>query len=169
MSSEPEFKVGDEVIIREFMDEEKRKQKRQARGGFTPPYVFSGCQFKVHQILVPRPPATAALYELEAGDEARKRGCLQFFSFCTSDQLIRRSPSDEQRQQLYSGSCWKHYKGGTYQVLAVGVHTETQEALVSYTELGGGGAIWFRPLSMWFDDVGGRPRFESLQKSRRVL
>lgn len=47
-------------------------------------------------------------------------------------------------------------KQTTYQVLSVGVHTETQEELVVYVSLQDG-KIWIRPLSMFVDG-----RFEEI-------
>jgi hypothetical protein len=47
---------------------------------------------------------------------------------------------------------YRHYKGGTYQVITMAVHTETQEPLVIYKSIMFG-SIYARPLSMWFDWV----------------
>lgn len=43
----------------------------------------------------------------------------------------------------------RHFKGGIYEVVCVGKHTETLEDMVVYTH---DGNIWIRPLSM-FDDT----------------
>lgn len=52
---------------------------------------------------------------------------------------------------------WRHYKGGHYQVLGIGAHSETDEPMVIYVSLEGihlpGPRIRLRPLSMWFDMV----------------
>lgn len=50
------------------------------------------------------------------------------------------------------GKLYKHYKGGTYKVLTLAKHSETQEELVVYKNLGYG-SIAARPLSMWFEKV----------------
>ena len=50
------------------------------------------------------------------------------------------------------GRKYKHYKGGTYEVLTMATHSETQEPLVIYKSLLFG-SIYARPLSMWFDSV----------------
>lgn len=55
-----------------------------------------------------------------------------------------------------------HYKGGVYDILAVGSHSETDDHMVVYRSLKDG-RVWVRPLSM-FDDVvptsrGDQPRF----------
>jgi len=52
---------------------------------------------------------------------------------------------------------YKHYKGGLYQVLGVGAHTETDERFVVYISLTGadlpGPRLRVRPLTMFFDKV----------------
>ena len=50
------------------------------------------------------------------------------------------------------GRCYRHFKGGIYKVLAIGVHSETAELLVIYS-----GEydtkIWVRPLEMFLSEV----------------
>ncbi len=48
---------------------------------------------------------------------------------------------------------YRHFKGGEYEVLYVGKHSETQEEMVVYRALYGAGEVWVRPLSMWNDSV----------------
>ncbi len=45
----------------------------------------------------------------------------------------------------------RHFKGNTYEVIAVVKHTETQEELVIYRKTGSAlnALIYIRPLSMW--------------------
>lgn len=50
------------------------------------------------------------------------------------------------------GEIYRHYKGNVYQVLCVGLHTETLEELVVYKAVEGN-QIWVRPLSMWQGSV----------------
>ena len=55
---------------------------------------------------------------------------------------------------------YKHYKGGTYQVITLSTHTETGEILVIYKSLNFG-SHYARPIGSWFeltDD--GKKRFE---------
>lgn len=64
-----------------------------------------------------------------------------------------------------SGEIWKHYKGNYYEIIAIGIHTETQEEMVVYEDSGPTvRKYWIRPLSMWMEDVecNGRaiPRFK---------
>lgn len=58
---------------------------------------------------------------------------------------------------------YRHYKGGTYEVVGVATHSETLERLVVYRSMKDQGGMWVRPLSMFTQtvDVDGRtvPRF----------
>lgn len=46
---------------------------------------------------------------------------------------------------------YTHYKGGVYDVLALGVHTETEELLVMYAD--SEKRIWARPYAMFTGSV----------------
>lgn len=48
---------------------------------------------------------------------------------------------------------YRHFKGGEYEVIALGRHSETGEELVIYKALYGDGQIWVRPKSMWYEAV----------------
>jgi hypothetical protein len=52
---------------------------------------------------------------------------------------------------------YEHYKGNRYEVLDVGIHTETREPLVIYKALYQGnfpeGTLWVRPLAMFKENV----------------
>jgi hypothetical protein len=52
---------------------------------------------------------------------------------------------------------YRHYKGGYYQVLGVGQHTETKELMVVYISLSGspmsGPRIRIRPKAMFDDEM----------------
>ena len=53
---------------------------------------------------------------------------------------------------------YKHYKGGTVEVIGVAHHSETLEEFVLYRALYecrdfGQGSIWVRPVKMFFEDV----------------
>jgi len=58
---------------------------------------------------------------------------------------------------------YKHFKGGEYEVMAIGQHSETLEKLVIYRPLYGQPSIWIMPLSMFQDSkvIDGKqvPRF----------
>ena len=68
------------------------------------------------------------------------------------------------------GGIYRHYKNHQcYQVIAVGKHTETMEDIVVYRALYESadfplGQVWCRPLKMWQETVGGKPRFEKIEK-----
>ena len=57
---------------------------------------------------------------------------------------------------------YRHFKGGHYEVLGVGRHSETEEWLVIY-RAEKDGSLWLRPLSSWNEPVsrpgGTVPRF----------
>lgn len=60
--------------------------------------------------------------------------------------------------KIKSGQIWKHYKGGTYEIVGVGFNTETLEEVVVYKSLYDKedfpkGTIWVRPKKMWFEEV----------------
>lgn len=66
---------------------------------------------------------------------------------------------------------YRHYKGNDYEVIGIGLHSETHERLVIYralyrSEEFGDNAIWVRPLASFTETVeaGGRrvPRFRRL-------
>jgi hypothetical protein len=48
---------------------------------------------------------------------------------------------------------YEHFKGQRYEVVGVGRHTETDEALVFYRQLYGDYAFWMRPAAMFADAV----------------
>ncbi len=50
------------------------------------------------------------------------------------------------------GGIYSHYKGGTYEVMTLSVHTETREELVIYKSIEYG-SVYARPLNIWFDEV----------------
>ena len=66
-------------------------------------------------------------------------------------------------QELQPG-LYRHYKGGTYQVIGVARHSETDEQLVVYRCVYDNYSLWVRPLAMFLETVlvDGRtvPRFE---------
>ncbi|MBQ6816194.1 MAG: DUF1653 domain-containing protein [Clostridia bacterium] len=48
---------------------------------------------------------------------------------------------------------YRHYKGNSYEVLAIARHSETLEDMVVYKALYGNGEIWVRPAFMWDESV----------------
>lgn len=61
---------------------------------------------------------------------------------------------------------YRHYKGGTYKVLAMVRHSETLEPMVMYQALYGERGLWVRPAAMFCETVTVdqlvKPRFELL-------
>lgn len=61
---------------------------------------------------------------------------------------------------------YRHYKGNIYNVLHIGLHTETMEKMVVYQDASDSSKIWVRPASMWNEiaDVDGEQklRFEKI-------
>ena len=47
---------------------------------------------------------------------------------------------------------YKHYKGGCYDVIGIGKHSETQEQLVIYKHVYTN-EIWIRPLTMFIEKI----------------
>jgi hypothetical protein len=62
---------------------------------------------------------------------------------------------------------YQHYKGGKYEVLGIGTHSETEEKLVVYKALYAPYEIWVRPYEMFFGttEVNGKsiPRFKKIE------
>ena len=48
---------------------------------------------------------------------------------------------------------YRHFKGGEYEVIGVGKHSETLEEYIVYRALYGEGGLWVRPASMWNETV----------------
>ena len=68
---------------------------------------------------------------------------------------------EEATERIHAGSRYRHFKGNSYEVLAVARHSETNEAMVVYKALYGAGEVWVRPARMWFEEVKpGVHRFE---------
>lgn len=54
-----------------------------------------------------------------------------------------------------AGERWKHYKGDIYEIIAIGVHTETGEYFVVYRRDGAHPEVhaWARPLHHFMEKV----------------
>lgn len=65
------------------------------------------------------------------------------------------------------GEVWEHYQGALYEVLYVTRDEASGERRVIYHELDStrrGEVPWDRPLTEWLEDVGGRRRFERMER-----
>ena len=56
-------------------------------------------------------------------------------------------------EKIKLNAIYRHYKGGHYKVIAIGLHSETQEELVIYQAMYGDNVIWCRPKYMWSEKV----------------
>jgi len=51
------------------------------------------------------------------------------------------------------GQTYRHFKGNLYKILAIAVHTETDESLVIYQALYGAQTVYARPQVMFLEDI----------------
>lgn len=56
-------------------------------------------------------------------------------------------------EKLVIGGVYRHFKGTLYRVVGTAKHSETLEEMVIYHPVDDDGALWVRPLSMFFEDV----------------
>ena len=66
------------------------------------------------------------------------------------------------------GEIYRHFKGNLYEVLAVAMHTETEEMMVVYQEVDGE-KIYARPLDMFVSNVDKEKYPDALQTYRFEL
>lgn len=57
------------------------------------------------------------------------------------------------KQEIIKPGQYRHYKGNEYEVIGVGSHSETLEAMVIYRPLYGEGGLWVRPAAMWSEII----------------
>ncbi len=61
------------------------------------------------------------------------------------------SPFSESARSIVVG-WYRHYRGGRYEVIGLGRHSETLEEVVVYRREGAE-EFWVRPVSNWLEDV----------------
>lgn len=49
--------------------------------------------------------------------------------------------------------CYRHFKGGEYEVVGLAKNSEAMEEMVVYRALYGERGLWVRPASMWNETV----------------
>lgn len=82
------------------------------------------------------------------------------------------------QEPIFVGDIYQHFKGHFYEVLDIGVDTETGNTVVIYHEVvdpklavaynvAVNATIWVRPINMWFDTVKtGEIRFKLIIPSK---
>lgn len=56
-------------------------------------------------------------------------------------------------REVKNASLYQHFKGNLYWVYGVGVHTETNEVLVSYQAVSSPHNIYIRPIEMFLEKI----------------
>lgn len=81
----------------------------------------------------------------------------------------RNAMSDNDLYAVKAGATYKHFKGHEYEVVSLGIHTETNERFVCYRSKGNNELVWIRPITMFFEkiEVEGAivPRFQLIEDS----
>ena len=54
---------------------------------------------------------------------------------------------DKMTQEIAIGKKYRHYKGNVYQIIALALHSETNEEMIVYKSEKGD--VWVRPKYMW--------------------
>lgn len=57
------------------------------------------------------------------------------------------------KQEIIVGGQYRHYKGNEYEIIAIGLHTETEEKMVVYRDLHHPEKVWIRPYDMFIETV----------------
>ena len=55
------------------------------------------------------------------------------------------------REEIKGGK-YQHYKGGFYEIIGIGTHSETGEKLIIYKSLNDN-QLWIRPKTIFLEDV----------------
>ncbi|MDO4741154.1 MAG: DUF1653 domain-containing protein [Eubacteriales bacterium] len=79
-----------------------------------------------------------------------------------------------ENERLAPGDIVRHFKGNLYEILCFALCSETQEEMVVYRALYGGGGTWVRKKEMFlspvdrekYPDAGQMYRFEKVQEAR---
>lgn len=59
---------------------------------------------------------------------------------------------DEIKEEMI-GYKYRHYKGNTYIVIDIGIHTETYELMVLYKNTENNNLLFCRPLNIFFEEI----------------
>lgn len=69
----------------------------------------------------------------------------------TDVRMIKQCEATDYIMRMH-GRLYRHFKGGIYKVLGIGVHSETAELMVIYSSERDT-KIWIRPLDMFLSEV----------------
>lgn len=105
-------------------------------------------------------PDWAGLMEIVEQPEGKRHGrkvgdkWYKLVTVCPAPVLSKHAPSwplvvSLLRRVPLVRELWRHKKGGLYEMVGEGRHSETQERLTAY--LGEDGELWFRPVEMFHD------------------
>jgi hypothetical protein len=72
-------------------------------------------------------------------------------------------------ENILVGKIYRHFKGNYYTVLAIAVHTETDEPLVVYQALYSNGTVYARPYKMFLEEINPLKYPNTTQKYRFEL
>ena len=72
----------------------------------------------------------------------------------------------ENLKEVMVGRRYKHFKGRTYVVTDIAVHTESDEIMVIYKCFVDSLVTWYRPLDMFTSDVD-REKYPNVKQKRR--
>lgn len=72
----------------------------------------------------------------------------------------------ENLKEFMVGRRYKHFKGRTYVVTDIAVHTESDEIMVIYKCFVDSLVTWYRPLDMFTSDVD-REKYPNVKQKRR--
>lgn len=75
------------------------------------------------------------------------------YEFCPADREILLRMRYEHAVRTVPCGRWRHFKGGSYEVLGIARNSETLEPEVVYRALYGDGGLWTRPAGMWNEAV----------------
>ncbi len=69
-------------------------------------------------------------------------------------------------REIKIGGIYRHFKGRYYLVEALAENTETNEEMVIYRSLYGGGKLWARPVKMFLEEID-REKYPDSEQRRR--
>lgn len=68
-------------------------------------------------------------------------------------------------REIEVNKLYKHFKGNTYKVLNIGIHTETNEKMVVYEDINSH-KVWIRPYDM-FNSLVDKEKYPNVEQTYR--